>query len=241
MNEIPNRAKLFLVAVMLAAVAMTVYAMLGMHAWHGYQSLTLLVIAVVASRLKLKLPGLNGNMSVNLPFILVAVMQLSLLEAIAIGVASTAVQCFPKDGGKPKAVQMLFNVGTVTVAVGMSNWILRQSFASRVPWASTSLLLSLAAATFFFAQTIPVATIISLSEGGRTLRIWSAIFHLSFPYYVLSAGMTSLVTTASHRIPWQIPLLVLPVMYGVYRSYQLYFGRAVEAPRSMALAKAASC
>jgi len=55
----------------------------------------------------------------------------------------------------------------------------------------------------------------------------------------LSAGVTSIVTTASYRIGWQVPLLVLPVMYGVYRSYRLYFGQAAKAPCIVLLAKAA--
>jgi len=62
---------------------------------------------------------------------------------------------------------------------------------------------------------------------------------LSFPYYVLSAGVTSIVTTAGHRTGWQIPLLVLPVMYTIYRSYQLYFVNTVLLARGLAMAKAA--
>jgi hypothetical protein len=57
---------------------------------------------------------------------------------------------------------------------------------------------------------------------------------------VLSAGVTSLVTTASHRIGWQIPLFVLPTMYGVYNSYRLYFDRAQVPARPIALAKRAA-
>jgi hypothetical protein len=66
------------------------------------------------------------------------------------------------------------------------------------------------------------------------------LFGINDPsYYVLSAGVTSLVTTASHRIGWQILLLVLPVMYGVYRSYRIYFGGGETTVRPVALAKAA--
>ena len=215
------------------------YSILHRQPLHSLQFGVLLVITAVASHFKVKLPGLNGNMSVNLPFVLIAAVQLSLFEALLIALLSTFVQSLPKAGGKPKAVQMLFNISTMAVALGMGHHILQQAFVRRVPWTSMSLLVSLAAASFFLAQTIPVATIISLTEGGNALRIWSSIFHLSFSYYVLSAGITSLVTTASHRIGWQIPLLVLPVMYGVYRSYRLYFGRAETSVRPLAMAKAA--
>src|SRR2546421_10481954 len=48
--------------------------------------------AVIASRLKVSLPGVNGSMSVNLPFILVGAMQLHALEAIVIAQASAVAQ-----------------------------------------------------------------------------------------------------------------------------------------------------
>jgi hypothetical protein len=212
------------------------YGLLQTHSLHPLQFTTMLVIALASSRLKVKLPGLTSSMLVNLPFLLIATRGLSLIEALIIALTSTAVQCFP-SGGWPKPVQTLFNVSTMAVAVGLAGRI----FQGRMPpTASGSLLIALAAATFFLAQTIPVATIISLTEGGNALRIWSSIFQQSFPYYVVSAGVTSLVTTASHRVGWQVPLLVLAVMYGVYRSYRLYFGREEIPARPIALAKAAA-
>jgi hypothetical protein len=55
---------------------------------------------------------------VNLPFLLIAVVQLSLFEALLVALASTVAQCFPKAGCKPEPAHMLFNVSIVTVAVG---------------------------------------------------------------------------------------------------------------------------
>ena len=103
-------ARLFICLMVLCGLSALGYAFLQMHPLHHFRFLTLLAIALVASRLKLKLPGLNGNMSVNLPFILIAVVELSLFEALMIAAASTLAQCFPKGGGRPKAVQTLFNV-----------------------------------------------------------------------------------------------------------------------------------
>ena len=239
MKSHPEIAKVFIGLMALGGVASLSYGLLHMHPWQHDQFATMLVLAILAARLKLRLPGLDGNMSVNVPFILIAMVELSLFEALMIAMASTVAQCFPKDGGRPKALQALFNVSTVAVAVGLAELIFQGRMPVPTAWRSGSLLLSLAAASFFLVQTIPVATIISLTEGGSVLRVWSSIFHLSFSYYVLSAGVTSLITTASHRMGWQLPLLVLPVMYGVYRSYRHYFGRAETPARPIALAKAA--
>lgn len=190
----------------------------------------LLVTALFTARMKVKLPGLNGNMSVNLPFILVAVTQLSLLEALAVALPSIAVQCFPKGGGKPKAAQMLFNLSTMALAVGLGSWVTRLVSTPGDSWASASLLLLLTGVSFLFAQTVPVATILALTEPGKMARIWSDIFLLSFPYYLLSVGVTSLMNTASQHMGWEVPLLALPVMYGIYRAYNLYFGRLMKVP-----------
>jgi len=233
-------AQLFIGFTVLCGVTAMGYGLLQTHSLHPLQFITMLVIALAASRLKVKLPGLTSSMSVNLPFILIATMGLSLIEALIIGLTSTAVQCFPKSGGWPKPVQILFNVSTMAVAVGLAGRIFQGRMQPPTASVSGSLLLVLAAATFFLVQTIPVATIISLTEGGSLPQIWSSISQQSFPYYVLSAGVTSLVTTASHRVGWQVPLLVLAVMYGVYRSYRLYFGREEIPARPIALAKAAA-
>jgi hypothetical protein len=84
-------------------------------------------------------------------------------------------------------------------------------------------MLASATATFFLGQTAPVAGIIKLSEGVAVRRIWMSLAQLSFPYFVVSAGMTSMVNTVSHHAGWQLALAVFPVMYGIHRSYRLYF------------------
>jgi hypothetical protein len=217
-------------------IGLLAYNILREQPLHPLQFGVLVVIATLAARFKVKLPGLNSNMSINLPFVLIAAVWLSPLEALVIAMASTAAQCFPQNGGRPKAVQMLFNVSTMAVAVGLGCAVLHRGMSLRTLSPAASSLVP-SALVFFLVHTIPVATIVSLTDGGRVLRIWLGIFHLTFPYYVLSAGMTSIVTAASRHIGWQIPLLALPAMYGVHRSYQLYFARAATEPHPAGLAK----
>jgi len=101
-------------------------------------------------------------------------------------------------------------------------------------------MLASATAAFFLGQTAPVAAIIKVAEGAAMRRIWLGIVQLSFPYYVLSAGMTSMVNLVSHHWGWQAALVVFPVMYGIHHSYRLYFGRVAEALRTAPLTRAAS-
>src|SRR6202035_6125745 len=151
---------------------------------------------------------------------------------------STVVQCWPKLDAKFKPDQMLFNVSMMAFATSMANLIWNAGWLGRAAWASEPLMLASATAAFFLGQTAPVAGIIKLAEGAAMRRIWLSIVQLSFPYYVLSAGMTSMVNLVSHHLGWQAALVVFPLMYGVHLSYRLYFRRAEEAPRTVPLARA---
>ena len=95
-------------------------------------------------------------------------------------------------------------------------------------WSSSTLGLVLATATLFLGQTAPVAAIVAVSEGKAAWQIWWGLAHLSFPYYIVSAGVTTMVQAVSSHMGWGLALAVFPVMYGIHRSYRLYFGRMVQ-------------
>lgn len=237
-----NRTRLtqtFIAVMALAATASTAYATQTSHTLHASYALALLALAAATSRMKIKLPGINGNMSVNLPFLLMAVVNLSALEAIVIASISTVVQCWPKLDAKFKPGQMLFNISMMAFAASMANLIWNAGWLGKAAWASEPLMLAFATAAFFVGQTAPVAGIIKLAEGAAMRHVWMGIVKLSFPYYILSAGMTSMVNLVSHRFGWQAALVIFPVMYGVYRSYRVYFRDGVELPRTPLLTKAA--
>jgi len=207
-----------------------------LHAWYG---LAVLALAAATSRMKVKLPGIEGNMSVNLPFLLTAVVTLSAVEAVAVAALSTVVQCWPKQGGKFKAEQMLFNVSMMSVAASLANVVWNAGWSNST-LASQPPMLAAATATFFFGQTVPVAAIIKLTQGESMRKVWISIAQLSFPYFVLSAGVTAMFDLVSHSFGWQAAVVIFPVMYGVHRSYRLYFARFAEAVQAPALARAAS-
>jgi hypothetical protein len=239
-QSVSQPARLFIGLTVLSGAAVAGWVTLGVRAWPHLPFLVISMIAVPASRLKLKLPGLNGNMSVNLPFILLAAATLSTFEALVLAMLSTTVQSLPRDGGKIKPVQIVFNLGTMAIAVGLASGILHGGVRVLSVWASASRLLVLAGTSLLLTQTVPVATIISLTEGGRLFRIWFNIFQLSFPYYVLSTGITSIMTTISRHVGWQVPLLALPVMYAIYHSYRLYFRMTGAQAPTLLRAKAAA-
>ena len=229
-----------LIGTMTAAAACSVaYAGLGSHQLHPYLALGVLALAAVASRMKVKLPGVNGNMSVNLPFLLTAVASLSTVEAVVVACVSTAVQCWPRKGTKVNSQQMTFNISMMAFATCLASLVYHAQSLQAMSWYSTTVSLIVATATLFLGQTAPVACIVAVSESKSAGQIWWNVAQLSFPYYVVSVGVTSMVQAVSSHLGWELALAVFPVMYGIHRSYSLYFGKMAEAARSEVLVRAA--
>jgi hypothetical protein len=133
---------------------------------------------------------------------------------------------------------MLFNVSMMAFATSLANLIWHAG-SGNLGWASEPPMLASATVAFFLGQTAPVAGVIKLAEGVAMRRVWIKIAQLSFPYYILSAGLTSMTNTVSHHFGWQAALLAFPVMYVIHRSYRLYFGRVADALRPVPMVRAA--
>ena len=229
-------ATAFITTTAISGLAMLGGSVLRMTALHQYQFLSLLLLGAVTSRAKVKLPGIDGTMSVNLPFIMIAAAQLSLFETVIVALVSATLQSIPKRDGKLQPVKMLFNASTIVLASGVAAILLHNSHLIAMH-RSGSVALVAACSMFFLLNTLPVATIIAITEGSGMMRIWSSIVHLSFPYYVACTGVTSMVTIVSQHVGWQAALTVLPVMLVMYRSYQRYFDHRTEEARPEATEK----
>jgi hypothetical protein len=240
MDRNTRLTQVFIGLMFAAAVAGTAWAGWKSHTLHGNYALALLALSAVTSRMKVKLPGIDGNMSVNLPFVLTAVVSLSAVEAVAIASLATAVQCWPKQDAKFKPAQMVFNVSMMALASSVASLVLKTQWLSGSVWVSAATMPVLATVTLFAGQTVSVATIVAIGKGEAMHRIWWNLAHLSFPYYVVSAGVTSMLQSVSHHPGWVLALAVCPVMYGIHRSYRLYFGWLVEYLRPVGLARGAS-
>ena len=110
---------------------------------------------------------------------------------------------------------------------------------SRTQWSGNPVGLVLATITLFLGQTAPVAGIVAVSEKRSALGTWRNLALLSFPYFVVSAGITSMVQALSSHLGWELALAVFPVMFVIHQSYRLYFSGMADSMRSDLLARAA--
>lgn len=225
MAELPNKAKMFIVAVMLIAGAVSVYAIGTRMAAEGREFLVLLAMAVLAARLKLTLPGFESNMSMNLPFMLLAIAELSMPEAIAVGAASTFVQTLPRSGQTVKPAQAIFNICNMVNAIAIASVI--SGRVIHLAALNKPFLIASAALAFFLADTLPVAAIISMASPTKLFfEGWSVMALMTFPYFVLSAGLACIVAMGVQVIGWVAGGATLGVMLGVYHCFKFNFQRA---------------
>jgi hypothetical protein len=217
MTQLSTKTKILVGLVGLSGVGILLQVPLTWgHPAYGRFTGTFLV-ALLAARLRVSLPRLTGSMSVNLPFILLALAELSLAEALLITAASTLVQCLWSESAQQNLVKTTFNVG-VTLMAAQAAWLTMHVVAP-----NSGLGLALGALAYLLVNTVPVAAIIALTESGHLFGIWRRIVQLTFPYFVLAAGVAGLAKLATHAFAWYIPLLILPLMFLVQRSFTLYF------------------
>ena len=236
--KIARRIRNFVWVMLLMAGSIAVYVSMASHRQHPYLTLGILALAAASSRMKVKLPGINGNMSVNLPILLTAILTLSAAEALVITYVSTAVQCWPGKNRKFNSQQITFNLSMMAFATAIAS-MLSRGLAGNASPLQQSLALVFAAAALFFGQSVPVAGIIAVSETKRFWQVWSELAQLSFPYYLVSAGVTSMVQAVGDHLGWGLALGVFPLMYVIHRSYRIYFSRMVESKQATVLVKAA--
>ena len=232
-------ARMFVALIILSGLLVLGDAVFSARSMPTVRFAGFLLVACAAARLKIKLPGLTGTMSVNLPFILMAAAEMSAPEALAVGFVSTLVQCLPGSRQKFNLVRAAFNCSAITLAVAATRWIYASpAVTAMVP--SPALRLAIAGGGYFLANTAPVAIVIWLTEQVSILRTWLEMIQLSFPYMVASAGVAGISLTVTQEIGWQVSLVVLAIMAGIFASYRRFFAETAIRPAVASLELPAS-
>jgi len=223
MKALSRAARLYVALIVALGLGSGVMACVEWRVDNAPLFLGLLLTALVASTLKVKLPGVRGTISVAFLFILMGTVELSFSETFVIACGCALVQLFWKAKSRPNAVQIAFNVSTMALS-GTAAWL-----AYNVPFMqenlTPALLLAVTAIVFFVFNTVPIAGVIALTDRKSVARVWHDCYFWTFPYYIIGAVLAGAISFATRAMGWQSALLILPVVYLIFRSYRLYLGR----------------
>ncbi len=224
MASMPMRARLYIAITAVAGTLVLGNALLHWQSHDPVQFICYLLIAAMAGTMKVRLPGIEGTMSVHFLMVLLGILELSLAETLLIGCIAALVQTVWGLKQPPKLVRVLFNVLSMTVNAVWVSYYAYHALAAPLKH-STPLLLVVAVCVYFLTNTMAVSIVISLTERRSLRRIWTETYFWSFPYYLAGAAVVAMVSFSNRYIGWESALLILPVMYWIYRSYHLYLGR----------------
>jgi diguanylate cyclase (GGDEF)-like protein/putative nucleotidyltransferase with HDIG domain len=222
-------ARVFISLVILAGISVFGYALTHPSSANIAEFICYLLIVLLASRLRVNLPEVTDTMSVNFLFVLVGILELSFTETLMLGSVGIFLQSF--HNGKPRPLRVTFNMCAGALAIAFAFALYHQVPGSYGRFDFRPLLLVLTASGYFVINTCSIATLVSLTEEKPFKRIWVECYRWSFPYYLVGAAIAGLIGWLSRSFQWETALLVLPVVYLIYRSYRLYLGKLADEKR----------
>ncbi len=220
-GEIPGSAKIFTAMVVAVALAAAAFSLSRFEPLEWPLFLSLLALGIMTATWKVGLPGTTGTISVHYVVVLVAIAELSMVEALAISAVGPLVQTVWRAKVRPQPIQILFNLGAMTLSTGLVYVLCRLPGET---WPNTSLALFLTAAALlhFLTNTFLVAEVISLVERTSVVSLWRRVYFWAFPIYMVGAATAAVMVATVRAAGWAPSLLILPLMAMVQYSYRLH-------------------
>ena len=187
--------------------------------------LQLLVLATLASTFKIRLPRIEGTISLNFVVYLIGISTLTLTETVLMASVATLVQAVWRAKKRPQALKMMFNVSTLAISVAgahLASQQMRQN-ETQVP------ALVLAAMVLFVLNSWLVSLVVALTSGESAMTVWRTCNQWTFLYYLMGAGVSALVITYGRVVGWEQALAMLPAAYLMYSYSDVLVAKAREA------------
>jgi len=223
-QRLPIIARMY-IAIVVAAGAAGILATFGNWTPQLHLRFVLyLLITVASSGMKVALPTIEGTMSVNYVFTLLALLELDRPQALLLALVATVVQTFWHTKKKPLPVQFLFNVACIVLTVLAAAAVFKQPWFHDLP-EGEAIRLALAGITYFCVNTVTVSIIVGLTEGRAVRAVWRSWYLWTFPFYLVGVSLAEMVHTSVERLGWRFTVAVVPLLYVMYRSFRLYLDK----------------
>lgn len=213
-----SMAKLYIFTVLLAGAALAVCCALAPWQGDSRRLAAFILVTLLASALKVKLPGLESTVSAGFVIFLVAAAQFSLAEGCLLAGISALIQCYWKSRARPSLVQVAFNVSALALSVAAAFW-LSPLVVSRTLIPAFAVV---AATIYFVSNTLIVSAVVGLVSGTPVLDVWQRCHAGVFPYYLVGAAVASVMTLTGAKVGWVPEIAVFPAMILAYVWYRAY-------------------
>ncbi|WP_051670427.1 HD domain-containing phosphohydrolase [Bryobacter aggregatus] len=225
MNLLSLPARAYVLLISLIGTIVGIFSLLGWESANMIRFICYFLVALVAAGLRVGVSsGSGAAMPVNILFVLIGIMELSLPETIIIGGVTTAIQCIQILKGPSRNFLTFFNVANIATATWISHFVYFHP-SLRLSMADIPVRLVLAAAVFYLFNTFPVAAVISLTEHKSLRRIWRERYIWSLNFYVVGTAAAGLFSFVNRYLDWGYSMLALFFFYLLYKVYSMHLAR----------------
>jgi len=222
----PSLAKAYIATITALAVGIFTVAASRWNPENFQHFVLFFALAMLASAMKIRLPGFKTTISTNFVFILIGIALFSFGETVLLGLGGALVQSLWNAQQRPKPVQVLFNAACLTVCSATAFWA-SHSVPAILGLNSVAAMMVLGACVYVVLNTGLVSLVISLAERCPLKQVWPSCYEWTFPYFLVGAAVAGLASAAGHGTNYGMTLLAVPVMYFVYVYYRMHILRAV--------------
>ena len=216
-----TRTKAYIAAATVAGLAAGFAALLNWELRDASKLLAYLVLTLIASAVKARIPGITGSVSLGFIGVLTGVAVMSLPETVLAVTVAAIAQTLWRAGQRPRPVQVLFSV-SVLVA---STW-LAHTVAGVVAPASPTLRVLAAVVPLYLLNVGAVAGLLSLLSSGNLNAIWEKFQLAVFPCYLAGAFVAVLLAESNMvHAGWTPVLSGAGLAYLMFNSYRSWLRR----------------
>jgi hypothetical protein len=222
-NRLNRGARLFISGVVACGLVLLAAAAKDISAL-DLRFVTYLGIALIASTMKVKLPGLNGTISLNFVVLLVAIADLRLGPTILISALVAIAQSYWRPITEPQAEKVAFNASSLIISSAVA-YVMYHAILAKDPNASLPVLMAASTATLYLTNTGLVSGVLTLIAEEPLSKMWHRCYFWSLPYYLIGSAAASIAILAGRSNGWGTSLLVFPLLALVYVSFHLHITR----------------
>ncbi|MGA2992692.1 MAG: HD domain-containing phosphohydrolase, partial [Candidatus Korobacteraceae bacterium] len=178
-----------------------------------------LLLALLATALNLKFPGMCRSRTTSLFLVLVGVAQLRMGQTLFIGLCCAGLESVWRGGrAAPGAPRTASNLAVTALAIPLCYYT--EKGVARLGEHNLPLSMFAVIAVYLICVTVPDAALRWHSAGGRFLKILEECFFQAFPDYMVGLALAGAIGISVQRPEWRSSLLVLPIAYLAYFCYR---------------------
>jgi diguanylate cyclase (GGDEF)-like protein/putative nucleotidyltransferase with HDIG domain len=226
---VSKQARAYWLSIILAGFTLTVWVLKGWKVeLQELPRLGLYMLAALAtSGFKVRLPGIFSTLSMNYVFIIAGLIDLHLPGGILIGIASVLGQSYYRFKQRPQWKHVVFNLAAISLAVSAANICFEHPTLQAIdPFGIYSMVG--ASLAYFTVNTVVLSWIIGLTTNKSALAVWKESYLWTSPQYLVGGVVATCFHLLVNRMHWAGMLFTFPVVYLVYRSYNIYLSRVDE-------------